>query len=185
MIHEQNAVMGRANRMLAPRVRAIATGFPGVLDRDPALAAKATLTGNPVRPAVIAAAATAYPPPDAGGPLQLLVFGGSQGARVMADIVPAAIERLEPRVAHAATVVQQAREEDLPRVRETYAQASGRGRGGAVFRRPAGAHGGEPSRRVALGRLYRRRACGDRPARASWCRCRMRSTRTSSPTPAC
>ena len=64
LIHEQNAVMGRANRMLAPRVRAIATGFAGVLNRDPALAAKATHTGNPVRPAVIAAAATAYPPLD-------------------------------------------------------------------------------------------------------------------------
>jgi UDP-N-acetylglucosamine--N-acetylmuramyl-(pentapeptide) pyrophosphoryl-undecaprenol N-acetylglucosamine transferase len=92
LIHEQNAVMGRANRMLAPRVRAIATGFPGILDRDPALAGKATHTGNPVRPAVIAAAATPYPPLDAGGTLQLLVFGGSQGARVMADIVPPAVE---------------------------------------------------------------------------------------------
>jgi UDP-N-acetylglucosamine--N-acetylmuramyl-(pentapeptide) pyrophosphoryl-undecaprenol N-acetylglucosamine transferase len=58
VIHEQNAVMGRANRMLAPRVLAIATGFPGILNREPALAAKATYTGNPVRPAVIAAAAT-------------------------------------------------------------------------------------------------------------------------------
>ena len=71
LIHEQNAVMGRANRLLAPRVTAIATGFPGVLDREPALAAKATHTGNPVRPAVIAAAATPYPPLDADGPLQL------------------------------------------------------------------------------------------------------------------
>ena len=59
VIHEQNAVMGRANRLLAPRVSAIATSFAGVLDREPELAAKATRTGNPVRPAVIAAAATA------------------------------------------------------------------------------------------------------------------------------
>ena len=64
----------------------------------PALAAKATHTGNPVRPAVIAAATTPYPPLDADGPLRLLVFGGSQGARVMADIVPPAIEKLEPRL---------------------------------------------------------------------------------------
>ena len=122
LIHEQNAVMGRANRMLAPRVRAIATGFPGILNREPALAAKATHVGNPVRPAVIAAAATAYPPLDAAGPLSLLVFGGSQGARVMADIVPPAIERLGPALRKRLKIVQQAREEDLPRVRDTYAK---------------------------------------------------------------
>jgi UDP-N-acetylglucosamine--N-acetylmuramyl-(pentapeptide) pyrophosphoryl-undecaprenol N-acetylglucosamine transferase len=122
VIHEQNAVMGRANRMLAPRVRAIATGFPGILNREPVLAAKATYTGNPVRPLVIAAATSPYPPLDATETLQLLVFGGSQGARVMADIVPSAIERLEPRLQMRLKVVQQAREEDLARVREAYAK---------------------------------------------------------------
>jgi UDP-N-acetylglucosamine--N-acetylmuramyl-(pentapeptide) pyrophosphoryl-undecaprenol N-acetylglucosamine transferase len=122
VIHEQNAVMGRANRMLAPRVRAIATGFPGILNSQPVLAAKATHTGNPVRPAVIAAAATPYPEPDASGPLHLLVFGGSQGARVMADIVPPAVERLEPRLQMRLKVTQQAREEDLERVRAAYAK---------------------------------------------------------------
>jgi UDP-N-acetylglucosamine--N-acetylmuramyl-(pentapeptide) pyrophosphoryl-undecaprenol N-acetylglucosamine transferase len=122
LIHEQNAVMGRANRLLAPRVRAIATGFAGILDRDPALAQKATHTGNPVRPAVIAVAATAYPPLDTGGALRLLVFGGSQGARVMADVVPAAIERLEPQWRMRLNIVQQARAEDLPRVRDSYAR---------------------------------------------------------------
>jgi UDP-N-acetylglucosamine--N-acetylmuramyl-(pentapeptide) pyrophosphoryl-undecaprenol N-acetylglucosamine transferase len=122
IIHEQNAVMGRANRMLAPRVRAIATGFAGILNREPALAAKATTTGNPVRPAVIAAARTPYPPLDPNGPLQLLVFGGSQGATVMSDIVPAAIERLEPALRERLKIVQQARGEDVARVRETYAR---------------------------------------------------------------
>jgi UDP-N-acetylglucosamine--N-acetylmuramyl-(pentapeptide) pyrophosphoryl-undecaprenol N-acetylglucosamine transferase len=122
LIHEQNAVMGRANRMLAPRVSAIATGFAGVLNRDPALAGKAMHTGNPVRPAVIAAAATPYPPLGEGGPLQLLVFGGSQGARVMADIVPPAIEKLDPALRARLHVTQQARDEDLSRVRDTYAR---------------------------------------------------------------
>jgi UDP-N-acetylglucosamine--N-acetylmuramyl-(pentapeptide) pyrophosphoryl-undecaprenol N-acetylglucosamine transferase len=122
VIHEQNAVMGRANRLLAPRVQAIATGFPGILDRQPALAAKATHTGNPVRPAVIEAAATVYPALDAGATLQLLVFGGSQGARVMADVVPDAIERLEPRLQMRLKIVQQARDEDLSRVRAAYAR---------------------------------------------------------------
>jgi len=122
LIHEQNAVMGRANRMLAPRVRAIATGFAGVLKDNPVLAGKATHTGNPVRPAVIAAAAIGYPPLVDGGNLQLLVFGGSQGARVMADIVPPAIEKLEPRLRARLKVVQQARDEDMPRVRDVYAR---------------------------------------------------------------
>ncbi len=122
IIHEQNAVMGRANRLLAPRVSVIATGFAGILDHEPGLSAKATHTGNPVRPAVVAVAATPYVPPDATGPLQLLVFGGSQGARVMSEIVPAAVERLEPRLQMRLRVVQQARQEDLPDVRHVYAR---------------------------------------------------------------
>jgi len=122
LIHEQNGVMGRANRFLAPRVSAIATSFPGVLDRDAALAAKATHTGNPVRPAVVEAAKVAFVAPGPGGPLRLLVFGGSQGARIMADIVPAAIERLPAAVRARLVVTQQARGEDLERVRAAYAR---------------------------------------------------------------
>jgi UDP-N-acetylglucosamine--N-acetylmuramyl-(pentapeptide) pyrophosphoryl-undecaprenol N-acetylglucosamine transferase len=120
LIHEQNAVMGRANRFLAPRVRAIATGFAGVLKQQPALDAKATHTGNPVRPTVIEASTVPYPPLDTTGALNLLVFGGSQGARVMADVVPPAVERLEPHLQMRLKIVQQARDEDLQRVREAY-----------------------------------------------------------------
>jgi len=119
LIHDANAVIGRANRLLAPRVTAIATSFPDVFAAEPALAAKATLTGNPVRPAVVAAAAIPYPPP--GEALKLLVFGGSQGARVMADVVPAAIGLLDPAVRARLSIVQQARDEDLARVRDAYA----------------------------------------------------------------
>jgi UDP-N-acetylglucosamine--N-acetylmuramyl-(pentapeptide) pyrophosphoryl-undecaprenol N-acetylglucosamine transferase len=121
LIHEQNAVMGRANRLLAPRVTAIATGFSGVLEREPRLAAKARLTRNPVRPAVLAAAEMPYPTPEPLGPLRLVVFGGSQGARIMADIVPPAVGRLEPHLQMRLSIVQQAREEDLARVKEAYA----------------------------------------------------------------
>jgi UDP-N-acetylglucosamine--N-acetylmuramyl-(pentapeptide) pyrophosphoryl-undecaprenol N-acetylglucosamine transferase len=120
LIHDANAVIGRANRLLAPRVTAIASTFPAVFDAEPALAAKATLTGNPVRPAVIAAAATPYPAPN--DPLRLLIVGGSQGARIMADIVPGAIGHLEAGLRARLTVVQQARDEDLGRVREAYAK---------------------------------------------------------------
>lgn len=120
LIHEQNAVMGRANRLLAPRVSAIATGFAGIFDGDRKLAAKATQTGNPVRPAVVAAAATAYAAPQSSDPFRLLVFGGSQGAHIMAEIVPHAVERLEPHLQMRLNVVQQAREEDLAGVRDAY-----------------------------------------------------------------
>src|SRR5215213_1266142 len=108
VIHDANAVMGRANRMLAPRVTAIATSFPG-MTLDAPLAAKATFTGNPVRPMVLAAAAEPYAGPDAAGPFRLLITGGSQGARVMADIVPPAVERLAPELRARLDVVQQAR----------------------------------------------------------------------------
>ena len=119
LIHDANAVIGRANRLLAPRVSAIATTFPEVFRNHPALAGKATLTGNPVRLAVVAAAATPYPM--AAEPLRLLVFGGSQGARIMADVVPSAIELLDAPVRGRLAIVQQAREEDLGRVRHAYA----------------------------------------------------------------
>jgi UDP-N-acetylglucosamine--N-acetylmuramyl-(pentapeptide) pyrophosphoryl-undecaprenol N-acetylglucosamine transferase len=122
LIHDSNAVIGRANRLLAPRVTAIATTFPDMFANAPALAAKATITGNPLRPAVLAAAAAPYPA--LADPLRLLVTGGSQGARIMADVVPAAITRLDPALRARLAIVQQAREEDLSRVSETYASLS-------------------------------------------------------------
>jgi UDP-N-acetylglucosamine--N-acetylmuramyl-(pentapeptide) pyrophosphoryl-undecaprenol N-acetylglucosamine transferase len=122
LLHEQNGIMGRANRLLSTRVRAIATSFPGALAREPALAAKATHTGNPVRPAVIEAAKVLYVPPGRPSPINLLVFGGSQGARIMADIAPAAIELLPVAVRANLTVTQQARPEDIERVKAIYAR---------------------------------------------------------------
>ncbi len=120
VIHDANAVLGRANRFLSRHVDAIATSLPGVLDRDPALAGKATTVGTPMRPSILAAAAEAYQPPQTSGPFRLLVVGGSQGARVMSDIVPAAIERLEPSLWSRLVLTQQVREEDMARVRAVY-----------------------------------------------------------------
>jgi UDP-N-acetylglucosamine--N-acetylmuramyl-(pentapeptide) pyrophosphoryl-undecaprenol N-acetylglucosamine transferase len=120
IIHEANAVLGRANRFLSSRVNAIATSLPGVLDRDPALAAKTTTVGTPMRPAILAAAAVSYVAPEPAGPFRLLVVGGSQGARVMADVVPGAIERLEPSRWSRLILTQQVREEDMARVRAVY-----------------------------------------------------------------
>jgi UDP-N-acetylglucosamine--N-acetylmuramyl-(pentapeptide) pyrophosphoryl-undecaprenol N-acetylglucosamine transferase len=120
IIHDANAVLGRANRFLSRHVRAIATSLPGVLDRDPALSAKTTTVGTPMRPAVLAAAATNYAPPDATGQFRLLVVGGSQGARIMSDIVPPAIEKLEPSLWGRLVLTQQVRDEDMARVRAIY-----------------------------------------------------------------
>jgi UDP-N-acetylglucosamine--N-acetylmuramyl-(pentapeptide) pyrophosphoryl-undecaprenol N-acetylglucosamine transferase len=120
IIHEANAVLGRANRFLSSRVSAIATSLPGALDRDPALASKTTTVGTPMRPAILAAAAVNFVAPEPAGPLRLLVVGGSQGARVMADIVPGAIERLEPSLWNRLILTQQVREEDMARVRAVY-----------------------------------------------------------------
>ena len=120
IIHEANAVLGRANRFLSSRVSAIATSLPGVLDRDPALAGKTTAVGTPMRPAILAAAAVTYVSPEPTGPFRLLVVGGSQGARVMADIVPSAVERLEPALWNRLVLTQQVREEDMVRVRAVY-----------------------------------------------------------------
>src|SRR5579871_223796 len=112
VIHDANAVLGRANRFLARHVSAIATSLPGVLDRDPALASKTTTVGTPMRPAILTAASTGYVAPEPNGPLRMLVVGGSQGARVMSDIVPGAIERLEPALWSRLVLTQQVREED-------------------------------------------------------------------------
>ncbi|MFZ2159246.1 MAG: undecaprenyldiphospho-muramoylpentapeptide beta-N-acetylglucosaminyltransferase [Bradyrhizobium sp.] len=120
IIHDANAVLGRANRFLSSRVSAIATSLPGVLDLDPQLSGKTTTVGTPMRPAVLVAAAVNYSSPEAAGPLRLLVVGGSQGARVMADIVPPAIERLEPALWNRLILTQQVREEDMARVRAVY-----------------------------------------------------------------
>ena len=120
VIHDANAVLGRANRFLSRHVSAIATSLPGVLDRDPALSAKTTAVGTPMRPAILVAAATGYRAPETNSPFHLLVVGGSQGARVMSDVVPGAIERLEPALWSRLILTQQVREEDMIRVRTVY-----------------------------------------------------------------
>jgi UDP-N-acetylglucosamine--N-acetylmuramyl-(pentapeptide) pyrophosphoryl-undecaprenol N-acetylglucosamine transferase len=122
VVHDANAVLGRANRLLSRHASAIATALPGVLDRDPALAGKTTTVGTPMRPAVLAAAATAYAAPQADEPFRLLVVGGSQGARVMSDIVPGAIERLDPALRGRLILTQQVRDEDFSRVAAVYDQ---------------------------------------------------------------
>lgn len=125
IVHEANAVIGRANRFLAPRVDAIAKGFLKLGGLPARLEAKTHLTGNPVRPMVIDAARLPFPDCSS-GKLRVLVTGGSQGARIFSDVVPAAVAHLCNELARGAfdrrqlIIVQQARTEDVERVREAY-----------------------------------------------------------------
>jgi UDP-N-acetylglucosamine--N-acetylmuramyl-(pentapeptide) pyrophosphoryl-undecaprenol N-acetylglucosamine transferase len=120
LIHEQNAVLGRANRVLAPRVTAIATSFDTVARLQPACRAKTVRTGNPVREAVVEAARVPYPAFEPGGTLRLLILGGSQGATVFSHVVPAAVARLSAGKRERIEIAQQCRPEDLEQVRQAF-----------------------------------------------------------------
>ncbi len=120
MVHEQNGVLGRVNRLLARRVDAVACGtWPTELPAG----VEGTPTGNPVRAAVFERAASPYIPPG-DYPMSLLVMGGSQGARILSDVVPGAIAALPAAIRRNLRVSHQARPEDQSRVAEAYA-ASG------------------------------------------------------------
>ncbi len=119
VIHEQNAVLGRANRVLAPYAARIATGFEKTAmprERDQA---RAVHTGNPVRPEVIKAA-TPYRAPQGEEPIEILVTGGSQGAAVFSEIIPPALAALPDALRGRLGVTQQCREDGLAEVRAIY-----------------------------------------------------------------
>jgi UDP-N-acetylglucosamine--N-acetylmuramyl-(pentapeptide) pyrophosphoryl-undecaprenol N-acetylglucosamine transferase len=119
LLHEQNAVLGRVNRLLAPRVKAIAATFP-FARFAPKDASRVIFTGNPVRPEAQALKETQYVAPDATGPIRLLIFGGSQGARALSELVPAALARLPGPLRSRLEVTQQARAEDMAMVEAAY-----------------------------------------------------------------
>ena len=119
MIHEQNGVLGRVNQMFAPRVNAVACGtWPTALPQG----VTGVATGNPVRAAVLERAGAGYIPPG-DYPMSLLVIGGSQGARILSDVVPEAIAQLSSGLRHWLRVAHQARAEDLDRVVAIYEAA--------------------------------------------------------------
>ncbi|MHA6297649.1 undecaprenyldiphospho-muramoylpentapeptide beta-N-acetylglucosaminyltransferase [Devosia sp. CAU 1758] len=122
ILHEQNAVMGRANRALARFADILAMSFPTTRFADQHGLEK-VVTGNPVRDRLRPLAGKAYPQLDDRGPIRLVVTGGSQGARVLSDIVPAAVALLPDDLRHRLQIVQQARPEDIDRVAESYRQS--------------------------------------------------------------
>lgn len=122
-ILEQNAVLGRVNRLVANRVRVVAAALP-IARFAPKDASKIVLTGNPVRPEVKALANTSYAPPKDNEQIRLLVFGGSQGARVFSEILPKGLALLPDHLRARLTVVQQCRAEDIASVRSLYAESA-------------------------------------------------------------
>jgi len=122
VIHEQNAVLGRVNRLFAGRVNAIATAYPEVDRLKDKYRGKTHLVGNPVRPNVLALRDQPFPPFTADGLLRVLVTGGSQGASILSEIVPDGLAMLPPALRGRLQVTQQCRPEDLEAVRARYAQ---------------------------------------------------------------
>lgn len=122
LIHEQNAILGRVNRFLAPRVSRIAATFPGMERVPKGCESKVTITGNPVRDSVLALTDLAYVGPAAGEPFRVLVFGGSQGARAFSQLLPQAFAALPAGLQSRLRLEQQCRPEDIDAVRAEYAK---------------------------------------------------------------
>ncbi len=138
VIHEQNAVMGRANRMLASHVRTVACAFPTLMKAPPKVAARAFRVGNPVRPPIRALAAVPYDPPTEQGPIRILVTGGSQGARLLSELVPEAIAALPEHLRQRLSIQQQTRPDSMEIARRTYANAMVQAEIAPFFRDMAG-----------------------------------------------
>ena len=127
ILHEQNAVLGRANRFLARHASVLALSFADTTRVPPKV--RRVVTGNPVRPAISALSQAGYQAPPGprhdgsimGGSIRLLVLGGSLGARVFSDVVPGALARLPEALRARLQVTQQCRAEDIDRVRLAYA----------------------------------------------------------------
>lgn len=121
LVHEQNAVLGRVNRLMAAKVDAIATAYPQVDRLSAAHQQKVTLVGNPVREEVLALRDQPYPPLTEDGIFRVLVIGGSQGATILSTVVPDGLALLPEHFRRRLQVTQQCRAEDIEAVRERYA----------------------------------------------------------------
>jgi len=121
VLHEQNAVIGRVNRMLAGEAEAIGVAYDEIDRLKPKYTDKTVLVGNPVREEIARLGEMPFPPFDEVAPLKILVTGGSQGASVLGQVVPEGLGMLEPSLRRRLQVVQQCRPDDVERVRNQYA----------------------------------------------------------------
>jgi UDP-N-acetylglucosamine--N-acetylmuramyl-(pentapeptide) pyrophosphoryl-undecaprenol N-acetylglucosamine transferase len=138
VIHEQNAVLGRVNRFLASRVDEVACAFPILGMASPAVSSRAHVVGNPVRPEIRAIFGQPYEPPRPGGPVRVLVTGGSQGARLLSETMPEAVKRLPEDLRLRLEVQQQTRPESMDAARRAYADAMVKAEVAPFFRDMAG-----------------------------------------------
>jgi UDP-N-acetylglucosamine--N-acetylmuramyl-(pentapeptide) pyrophosphoryl-undecaprenol N-acetylglucosamine transferase len=122
LVHEQNAVLGRVNRLMANKVDAIATAYDKVQRLPPKAEPRVTLVGNPVRDEVLALRELPFPPLTEDGIFRLLVTGGSQGATVLSEVVPEGLALLPEHFRRRLQVTQQCRPEDIEQVRGRYAE---------------------------------------------------------------
>lgn len=123
IIHQSDAVLGRANAVLAPKADRIALSFAHVEGIEEADAVRAVVTGNPVREDITALYAKPYPALEIDGPLRIAVFGGSLGARVFSEVLPSVLSKLSAAHKARLEITQQCRAEDLEQVKQTYEAA--------------------------------------------------------------
>ena len=122
VLHEQNAVLGRVNRLLAGEAEAIGTAYDKVERLKPRNAAKSVLVGNPVREEIARLGELPFPPFDEIAPLKILITGGSQGATILGQVVPEGLALLQPSLRRRLQIVQQCRPDDIERIRKRYAE---------------------------------------------------------------
>jgi UDP-N-acetylglucosamine--N-acetylmuramyl-(pentapeptide) pyrophosphoryl-undecaprenol N-acetylglucosamine transferase len=122
VLHEQNAVLGRVNRLLAGEAEAIGTAYDQVDRLKPKYEGRTVVVGNPVRESVARLGELPFPPFDEFAPLKILITGGSQGATVLGEVVPEGLGLLQPSLRRRLQIVQQCRPDDIERVRKRYAE---------------------------------------------------------------
>lgn len=122
VLHEQNAVIGRVNRLLAGEAEAIGVAYDEIDRLKRKYRSKTALVGNPVREEIARLGEMPFPPFDDVAPLKILVTGGSQGATILSQVVPIGLGMLEPSLRRRLQVVQQCRPDDIERVRKHYAE---------------------------------------------------------------
>ena len=122
VLHEQNAVLGRVNRLLAGGATAIGTAYPEIERLKPGHSDRLVLVGNPVRAEIARIGEMPFPPFDEVAPLKILVTGGSQGATILGKVVPSGLGMLEPSLRRRLQVVQQCRPDDIEEIRARYAE---------------------------------------------------------------
>ena len=122
VLHEQNAVLGRVNRLLAGGATAVGTAYPEIERLKPGHSDRLVLVGNPVRAEIAKIGEMPFPPFDEVAPLKILVTGGSQGATILGKVVPSGLGMLEPSLRRRLQVVQQCRPDDIEEIRARYAE---------------------------------------------------------------